>query len=87
MSLPQVLRTCGYLSAMQYDCDLLLRQNGDEKRMPHRFLAEIEPGRFLRLEGHDWIVTEITKATSRSLSVVRLARALSGKKETASRRG
>jgi hypothetical protein len=44
---------------MQYDCDLLLRQNGNEKRMPHRFIAEIEPGRFLRLEGRDWIVTEI----------------------------
>jgi hypothetical protein len=39
---------------MQYDCDLLLRQSGDEKRMPHRFIAEIEPGRFLRLEGRDW---------------------------------
>jgi hypothetical protein len=44
---------------MQYDCELVLRENGHEKRMPHTFLAEIRPGTFLRLEGRDWIVTEV----------------------------
>ena len=44
---------------MQYECELVFRENGDEKRMPHTFLAAIRPGTFLRLEGRDWIVMEI----------------------------
>jgi hypothetical protein len=43
----------------KYDCELVLRENGDEMRVPHTFLAEIRPGTFVRLEGRDWIVTEI----------------------------
>jgi hypothetical protein len=44
---------------MQYECELVLRENDHEARLPHTFLAEIKPGTFLRLEGRDWIVTEI----------------------------
>ena len=44
---------------MQFDCELVLCANDHELRLPHTFLAEISPGTFLRLEGRDWIVTEI----------------------------
>lgn len=44
---------------MQYECELVLCEKGDEKRMPHTFLAEVGPGTHLRLEGRDWIVVEV----------------------------
>jgi hypothetical protein len=45
--------------SMHFDCELVLRENDHEVRLPHTFLAEIRPGTFRRLEGCDWIVTEI----------------------------
>lgn len=44
---------------MQFECELVLRENDHQVRLPHTFAAEVGPGTFLRLEGRDWIVTEI----------------------------
>ena len=44
---------------MQYECELVLRENGDEKRQPHMFAGELRPGTFVRMDGRDWIVIEI----------------------------
>jgi hypothetical protein len=43
---------------MQYECELVLRENGDEKRQPHMLAGEVGPGTFVRMEGRDWIVIE-----------------------------
>lgn len=44
---------------MRYECELVLRANDREMRLPHTFLAEVHPGDFLRLEGRDWIIVEV----------------------------
>jgi hypothetical protein len=46
---------------MTYECELVLQENEHETRRPHTFLAEIRPGTFLRLDGRDWIVNDITE--------------------------
>jgi hypothetical protein len=43
----------------QYECDLVLRENDHEKRIPHSFLREITPGTYVRIENRDWIVVEV----------------------------
>jgi hypothetical protein len=42
-----------------FDCELVLRENGDEKRTLHTFLAQVRPGTHLCLEGRGWIVLEV----------------------------
>ena len=42
-----------------FECELVLRDNGDETRQPHMFLAEVRPGTAVHLHGRDWIVIEI----------------------------
>jgi hypothetical protein len=37
----------------------VLRENGDEMRVPHSFLDEVGPGTFVRLHDRDWIVVEV----------------------------
>ena len=43
----------------KYECELVLRENGDEMRVPHEFLSEVRPGTFVRKDNRDWIVIEI----------------------------
>jgi hypothetical protein len=47
---------------MEFECELVLRGNGDEKRKPHMFASEIRPGTFLRMDNRDWIVIEIQES-------------------------
>jgi hypothetical protein len=42
-----------------FGCELVLRENGDEKRTLHTFLAQVRPGTHLCFEGRDWIVLEV----------------------------
>jgi hypothetical protein len=44
-----------------YECELVLQANDHETRRPHTFLADIRPGTYLRLDGWDWIVNDITR--------------------------
>jgi len=44
---------------MPYECNLVLREHGDEKRQPHSFIGEVRPGSFIRMDDRDWIVIEI----------------------------
>jgi hypothetical protein len=42
-----------------FECELVLRHDGEETRLPHTFLAEIRPGTYIRIQGQDWFVDEI----------------------------
>jgi hypothetical protein len=42
-----------------FDCLLLLRDDGQETRNPHAFMAEISPGAAIHVKGRDWAVVEI----------------------------
>jgi hypothetical protein len=44
---------------MPFDCELVLRENGDETRQPHKFDNEVRPGTTLHVESRDWIIIEI----------------------------
>jgi hypothetical protein len=44
---------------MSFECELVLRENGDEERQPHSFLGEVRPGTFVRMDDRDWIVIEV----------------------------
>jgi hypothetical protein len=46
-------------SVPTYECELVLRENGGEMRIPHSFLDEVGPGTFVRLHDRDWIVVEV----------------------------
>jgi hypothetical protein len=46
-------------SVPKYECELVLRENGDEMRVPYSFLDEVGPGTFVRLHDRDWIVVEV----------------------------
>jgi hypothetical protein len=43
---------------MRYECELVLRENGDEKRQPYMLADEVRPGMFVRTDGRDWVVIE-----------------------------
>jgi hypothetical protein len=55
----------------QYECELVLRENDHEKRIPHTFLAEVHAGTFLRLEERNWIITEIQEGDDKPLVICR----------------
>jgi hypothetical protein len=58
----------GYECAVTpFECELVLRENGDETRRPHLFFGEIRPGTFLCLEERDWIVIEIQEGETPSV--------------------
>jgi hypothetical protein len=42
-----------------HDCELALCGDREETRLPHTFLAEIQPGTYIRIQGSDWIVMEV----------------------------
>jgi hypothetical protein len=42
-----------------FDCELVLRENGDETRQPHSSVEEIRPGTAVHFDRRDWIVVEI----------------------------
>ena len=44
---------------MSFECELVLRENGDEKRQAYSFLGEVKPGTFVRHRDRDWIVIEV----------------------------
>jgi hypothetical protein len=44
---------------LPFDCELVLRENGDETRQPHSFVGEIGPGTAVHFDRRDWIVIEI----------------------------
>jgi hypothetical protein len=43
----------------QYECELVLRENDHENRVPHSFSSEVKPGTFVRHGDRDWIVIEV----------------------------
>lgn len=47
------------LTVTPFDCLLVLRDDGQETRNPHSFMAEISPGVAIHVEGRDWAVVEI----------------------------
>jgi hypothetical protein len=47
------------LSVAPFDCLLALHDNGQETRRPHSFMAQIDPGTAIRVDGRDWAVVEI----------------------------
>jgi hypothetical protein len=50
----------GYSCAVTpFECELVLRENGDEARQPHTFIADVEPGTFVHMDDRDWIVVEV----------------------------
>ena len=55
----QVLWASGYFCAMQFDCELVLRENDHEDRVPHSFMREVGPGTFVRHGDRDWIVIDV----------------------------
>jgi hypothetical protein len=44
---------------MSFECELVLRENANEIRVPHSFLHEVRPGEFVRHDDRDWIVIEV----------------------------
>lgn len=55
-------------SVHKYECELVLRENGDEVRVPHSFLDEVGPGTFVRLHDRDWIVVEVQDGETPSVT-------------------
>jgi hypothetical protein len=50
----------GYESVMpSFECELLLRENDHQSSRPHSFVDEVRPGTIVRIDEHDWVVTEI----------------------------
>lgn len=43
-------------SVPPFECELVLRSDGEEKRQPHVFLDRIRPGTTVFLEDREWIV-------------------------------
>jgi hypothetical protein len=43
----------------QFDCELVFRENGSDRREPHAFDSDVLPGTMLHLEGLDWMVVEL----------------------------
>jgi hypothetical protein len=56
-----------------FECDLVLRENDDEARQPHTFIAEVRPGTFLHGNDRDWIVIEIQEGETPSVICRRAA--------------
>jgi hypothetical protein len=56
-----------------YKCDLVLRENDHEIRVPHSFISEVTPGTFVRMENRDWIVIEIQQSDSTPAVICRPA--------------
>lgn len=47
------------LTVAPFDCLLVLRDDGQETRNPHSFMAQVSPGAAIHVEGRDWAVVEI----------------------------
>lgn len=47
------------LTVAPFDCLLVLRDDGQETRNPHSFMAQISSGTEIHVEGRDWAVVEI----------------------------
>jgi hypothetical protein len=42
-----------------FDCEIVLRENGDESHQPYSFMGEVRPGTIMRVDQHDWVVIEV----------------------------
>ena len=42
-----------------FECELVLRENGSERRLAHTFALEVEPGTQVHLEQKDWTVVGV----------------------------
>jgi hypothetical protein len=52
---------------MSFECELVLRENDHENRVPYSFLYEVRPGTFVRHDDRDWIVIEIQESETPSV--------------------
>jgi hypothetical protein len=42
-----------------FECELVLREDDSERRLPHTFAVQVEPGACLFLEAKDWAVVDV----------------------------
>jgi hypothetical protein len=42
-----------------FECELVLREDDFERRLPHTFAVQVEPGACLFLEAKDWAVVDV----------------------------
>jgi len=44
-----------------FECELVLRENDEERREIRMFIGDLSPGDRVRLEGEDWIVVFVNE--------------------------
>jgi hypothetical protein len=42
-----------------FECEVVLREDDSERRLPHTFAVQVEPGACLFFEGRDWAVVDV----------------------------
>lgn len=53
-----------------YDCELVLRDDEQELCIAHSFMVAVTPGTCVRMEGRDWIVSEVREREGKRTEVV-----------------